>query len=806
MGEVIVRFRCLTDVLAIALLFASPPVFATESTKHRFVVEDWLRRPGVTALAVEFFATWCKPCMESVPKWRALREKYGPLGFRLVVVSTRDPEGVCSNPGWSPDEIVCDDDGRIASRFGVDTLPAVDLFTWQGRHVVHRGRVEDVEEKLSEIARAATRVDIEIGTLPRDASITPGSLGALVRARLASEGKLTIIADATERRKLAALKKRSFDSRYDDALECIVGRELSANALLRVFITPVPERRLILNLLSVERGCLEASASAAWTPKNPALAIAEAVSELLDRMRSPPVLQTIETTTELASLEPSPPRSRSLSERDPIVSFRSSPNDAIVLVDGKLVCHTDCSRAVAAGTHRITMQKEKHRPKTEDVEVKDELQLAWELAPSYGKLDVTSTPEGAVVTINGEEMGRTPPSGLTLDPGTYQVQVADPCHQPFAERVLIVQAEHTSVSPKLVPRSGAIEVSADDAIGNEIAADVYARGEKVGRTPSRILIPACAQMIEVRDDKGRVWSEQINVEERATTRVRAKLVEVTPLVASDDDTLEEKDREITALHMLIAGLTSPALHCAARPSEDYEKHTQDLQHMFTLMSARSDARPQLLRQIADCSLKSADDARTRLVAAKTKHDAAYNAKMNAIALISTKRAIEHLEILFNEYPNLEQRDELLATLGQASARAGDFERAQTHFKELFRFYPDSFHIAAARLTLAQVYDALTKRDRSYSDRAYNEYSRVPEARSPGASGPWKTIGLYARLLRAKLIERMGHDAAALTELKQIATHCHDHPLDAGSTGLLHLVERELKNLPHPPVRAPIVAR
>ncbi|MBI4818084.1 MAG: hypothetical protein HY791_17615 [Deltaproteobacteria bacterium] len=44
-------------------------------------VDGWLEKPGVKLLAVEFYATWCKPCMEAVPKWKALHEKYRKQAF-----------------------------------------------------------------------------------------------------------------------------------------------------------------------------------------------------------------------------------------------------------------------------------------------------------------------------------------------------------------------------------------------------------------------------------------------------------------------------------------------------------------------------------------------------------------------------------------------------------------------------------------------------------------------------------------------------------------------------------------------------
>ena len=80
-----------------------------------FEVSTWLDRPGVKLLAVEFYATWCKPCMAAVPRWKALHEKHRDDGLRLVVVATQDPKAGCANPGWNPDDVVCDDDGAIAA-------------------------------------------------------------------------------------------------------------------------------------------------------------------------------------------------------------------------------------------------------------------------------------------------------------------------------------------------------------------------------------------------------------------------------------------------------------------------------------------------------------------------------------------------------------------------------------------------------------------------------------------------------------------------------------------------------------------
>ena len=51
-----------------------------------FDVRSWLDPAGVKLVAVEFYSLDCKPCMEAVPKWKALHDKYRAQGMRLVVI------------------------------------------------------------------------------------------------------------------------------------------------------------------------------------------------------------------------------------------------------------------------------------------------------------------------------------------------------------------------------------------------------------------------------------------------------------------------------------------------------------------------------------------------------------------------------------------------------------------------------------------------------------------------------------------------------------------------------------------------
>jgi len=49
--------------LGMILLWTSP-VFGQNSLQ----VADWLGRPNVRLVAVEFYANWCQPCMKAMPR------------------------------------------------------------------------------------------------------------------------------------------------------------------------------------------------------------------------------------------------------------------------------------------------------------------------------------------------------------------------------------------------------------------------------------------------------------------------------------------------------------------------------------------------------------------------------------------------------------------------------------------------------------------------------------------------------------------------------------------------------------------
>lgn len=90
------------------------------------------------AVVVEFWATWCPPCVQSVPHLVELDQRLRPEGLVLVGVHTargsRDEEGVRRFLDARDVEypIALDHDGAAARAFGVSGIPHAFVFDRSG--------------------------------------------------------------------------------------------------------------------------------------------------------------------------------------------------------------------------------------------------------------------------------------------------------------------------------------------------------------------------------------------------------------------------------------------------------------------------------------------------------------------------------------------------------------------------------------------------------------------------------------------------------------------------------------------------
>ena len=117
-------------------------------------------------------------------------------------------------------------------------------------------------------------------------------------------------------------------------------------------------------------------------------------------------------------------------------------------------------REVAAGRYTVEVENPYFLPIVREVEaVRGEtLSLRLLLTPVSGKLTVDSVPQGAAVSIDGEDMGQTP-LDLALPGGTYDVEVAADGYNAVTDRLEITrQAPDVARSYRLRPLSATLTV------------------------------------------------------------------------------------------------------------------------------------------------------------------------------------------------------------------------------------------------------------------------------------------------------------------------------------------------------------
>lgn len=101
---------------------------------------------------VDFWASWCAPCVISLPAYDRIREEIGTDGFEIIAVNvdqnTEDALAFLDRyPVGYP--VIADPEGEIGIPFGIRTLPRAFLLDRAGRIVLsHRGFRAGDEEKL----------------------------------------------------------------------------------------------------------------------------------------------------------------------------------------------------------------------------------------------------------------------------------------------------------------------------------------------------------------------------------------------------------------------------------------------------------------------------------------------------------------------------------------------------------------------------------------------------------------------------------------------------------------------------------
>lgn len=101
-----------------------------------FLTADLQKRLDGKIVLVEFWGTWCGPCLNFIPELERLQEKFGERGFEILAIHSKTgSETVESyleqNPKRWPNLI--DKDGKLRESFAVPSYPSIYIFGNDGK-------------------------------------------------------------------------------------------------------------------------------------------------------------------------------------------------------------------------------------------------------------------------------------------------------------------------------------------------------------------------------------------------------------------------------------------------------------------------------------------------------------------------------------------------------------------------------------------------------------------------------------------------------------------------------------------------
>ena len=486
----------------IVLTLGDAPVFAWDQLD----VEAELRRPGVKLLVVEFFADWCEPCKAAIPSWNRLHKKYRDRGLRLIVVSVGDA-GSCSSPGWQPDKMVCDFDGSIQERFGAHRLPQAFLYSWQGHRLASHAKFDQIEPLVKRYFKKTPRILIsdaidQDGKKVRNA----GALKEMARTELSRLAKFDLLAGDRDMRELRKIRKKGHKAKYNEEDQCVLGKEVSANSELKTkLLTFGNKQTLVLQLYSVEDGCMTGSAKARVGERGLDAAMVEAVAALVDALIGRPTGAKASISNEVVSGGENVEEYVPPTGEDVIIGIKSDPPGAKVKVKGITVCpQTPCEGVeLRDGMTVFEFSKDRHESAQQSVSVRSGMRPIYaELKPLFGWFSASSEPADVEVVLDGEKIGVTPVTKFEVDPGRHKVEIGNDVYAVQWQEFSLTQGQHKEVSFALKARQGGLKVKAQTKDGQPIRGKVFIDDEELGNTGKFYAVNIGEHEVEVKTTKG----------------------------------------------------------------------------------------------------------------------------------------------------------------------------------------------------------------------------------------------------------------------------------------------------------------
>lgn len=136
---------------------------------------------GKNVILIDFWATWCQPCLEEMPHLRRMYEANKAKGFVVIAVSMDGPETVAEVPSFAQRNrltfpVVLDEDSHVAGIYNPRKAAPLSLIIDRTGKVVlvHEGYNPGDEQMLAaEVDKALNADATQTPTTPAPAAATP---------------------------------------------------------------------------------------------------------------------------------------------------------------------------------------------------------------------------------------------------------------------------------------------------------------------------------------------------------------------------------------------------------------------------------------------------------------------------------------------------------------------------------------------------------------------------------------------------------------------------------------------------------
>jgi thiol-disulfide isomerase/thioredoxin len=133
--------------------------FSAQTVNSEFVNFSALMGKHVTV--IDFWASWCKPCLKAMPQLNSIDDDYAGKGVKVIGINTDGPRSLSKvkpiiNTLGINYPILLDLNGQLVNDFNVSALPFLIILDHEGKVVYQhegyvRGDEREWEAKINEL-------------------------------------------------------------------------------------------------------------------------------------------------------------------------------------------------------------------------------------------------------------------------------------------------------------------------------------------------------------------------------------------------------------------------------------------------------------------------------------------------------------------------------------------------------------------------------------------------------------------------------------------------------------------------------